>query len=563
MQAYDWIQIFAVLGIVTVLTPTLGHFMAKVFEGNKTFLSPLIRPIEIFSYKLIGVNENEEMNWKGYLKALLIFNGIGIVFLFVIQMLQGYLPLNPLKLEGTSWHLALNTAISFVTNTNWQSYSPENTMSYLTQMVALAVQNFLSAATGFAVLLALIRGLTRKQSEKLGNFWVDMTRSVLYILLPLSMIYTVLLVSQGVPQNFSDATQVTTLEGVKQVIPQGPAASQIAIKQLGTNGGGFFNANSAHPYENPTPFSNFLQLIALILIPAALTYTFGVMVKNKKQGVAIFIAMMTVLVLVLGISLWSEYLRNPVFGVSALMEGKELRFGVTNSVLWSTLTTLASNGSVNAMHSSLSPLTGGVAMLNIMLGEIIFGGVGSGLYGMILFIILTVFLSGLMVGRTPEYLGKKIEAKDIQMAILAILAPSAVILIGAGISVVLPIALSSLASKGPHGLSEILYAFTSAAGNNGSAFAGLNANTVFYNVILGVAMLVGRFAVIIPTLIIAGNLARKKIAPVSFGTFTTDNWLFVALLIGVILIVSALTFFPALALGPIIEHFLMLSGKTF
>lgn len=559
---FDILQIFAVLGTIILLTPVLGMFMAQVFDGEKTFLSPMIEPIERFTYRLIGADPREEMNWKQYAKAVIVFNAIGFLFVFAILMLQGTLPFNPQGLANVSWDLAFNTAISFVTNTNWQSYAGESTMSYFTQMVALTVQNFVSAATGFAVLLVLIRGLTRKGTDNLGSFWVDMTRSILYVLLPLSIIYTILLVSQGVIQNFSSATQVTTLEGVKQLIPQGPAASQIAIKQLGTNGGGFFNANSAHPYENPTPFSNFLELIALILIPSALTFTFGRMVKNQRQGWVIFSAMMTLLLVALGASLWSEYSANPIFA-QTLMEGKETRLGITNSILWSTLTTAASNGSVNAMHSSLSPLAGGVALLNIMLGEVVFGGIGCGLYGMLLFAILTVFLSGLMVGRTPEYLGKKVEARDIQLTIIGILIPSAVILIGAGLSVVLPVALSSLANKGPHGLSEILYAFSSAAGNNGSAFAGLNANTKYYNVALGFAMLIGRFGVLIPTLAIAGNLAKKKISPPSFGTFTTDNALFVGLLVSVVVIVGALTFFPALSLGPIIEHFLMLNAKTF
>ncbi len=563
MNSFDWIQIFAVLGTVTLLTPVLGSLMARIFEGEKTILSPIIGPLERFTYRFIGTSEDQEMNWKDYAKAVLIFNLLGFLAVFLVQLFQAILPLNPQGLPGVPWQLAFNTAISFMSNTNWQSYAGETTMSYFTQMAALTVQNFLSAATGFAVLLALVRGLSRKTTDTLGNFWVDMTRTVLYILLPLSIIYTMLLVGQGVVQNFHGAVTATTLEGAQQILPQGPAASQIAIKQLGTNGGGFFNANSAHPFENPTPFSNFLQLIALILLPSALTFTFGTMVKSRKQGWVLWASMLAILVLGLGVSLWSEYTSNPVFGQAALMEGKETRFGVTNSILWSTFTTAASNGSVNGMHSSLSPLAGGVAMLNIMLGEIVFGGVGSGLYGMILFAILTVFLSGLMVGRTPEYLGKKIEAREIQMTILAILIPSAVILFGAGISVVLPIALSSLANKGPHGLSEILYAFSSASGNNGSAFAGLNANTNYYNLLLGVAMLIGRFAVIVPTLAIAGSLARKKISPPSFGTFTTDNTLFGILLVCVVLIVGALTFFPALSLGPIIEHFLMLQGKTF
>ncbi len=563
MNAYDWMQIFLVLGTVTFFTPILGSWMANAFKGNKTFLSSIIFPMENVIYRFLGIEKDSEMNWKDYGKALVAFNAIGFAVLFLIQMFQYFLPFNPQNLPAPSWHSAFNTAVSFVTNTNWQSYSGENTLSYFTQSVGLTVQNFVSAATGIGVLLVIIRAFSRKGTDHLGNFWVDLTRATLHILLPLSILWSGLLLSQGVIQNFDPATTVKTVEGVEQTIPQGPAASQIAIKQLGSNGGGFFNTNSAHPYENPTPFSNFLQMIALILIPAALTYTFGVLVGSRRQGWTLFIAMMSILVISLGLGLWSESMTPPDLGPSALMEGKETRFGVTNSVIWSTLTTASSNGSVNAMHSSLSPLTGGLAMLNIMMGEVIFGGVGSGLYGMLLFAILTVFLCGLMVGRTPEYLGKKIEARDIQMAIVGVLAPGAVILIGAGISAVLPMALSSIANKGPHGLSEILYAFSSAAGNNGSAFAGLNANTVYYNLILGLAMIIGRFAVIFPVLAIAGNIVKKKISPPSVGTFTTDNGLFVVLLIGVILIVGGLTFFPALALGPVVEHFLMLQGRTF
>lgn len=563
MNAFDWLQIILALGSVTLLTPILGKWMAAIFQGEKTALDPILRPLELVTYKLTGVDPHREMNWKEYAWAVIAFHVIGLIVLFLMQILQNVLPLNPQNFPGVPWHTALNTAISFLTNTNWQSYSGENTLSYFVQMAGLTVQNFVSAAVGFAVLLVLIRGFTRKTTDQIGNFWVDMTRTVVHILLPLSILYSTIFVSQGIIQNFKSAQVARTVEEAQQTIPQGPVASQIAIKQLGTNGGGYFNANSAHPYENPTPLTNFLSLIALILLPAALTYTFGLMVGNRGQGWAIFAAMMAILVLGLSASLWSEYHANPVFSSSALMEGKETRFGITNSILWSTLTTAASNGSVNAMHASLSPLAGGVAMLNIMLGEIIFGGVGCGLYGMVLFVILTVFLSGLMVGRTPEYLGKKIEAKEIQWTIVGVLAPNAMILIGAGVSAILPIALSSLGNKGPHGLTEILYAFASASGNNGSAFAGLNANTVYYNLILSLCMLVGRFTVLLPVLVIAGSMAKKKISPPSVGTFTTDNLLFVVLLIGVILIVGALTFFPALSLGPIVEHFLMLQGKTF
>jgi K+-transporting ATPase ATPase A chain len=460
-------------------------------------------------------------------------------------------------LGNVPWHLAFNTAISFVTNTNWQGYSGETTLSYFVQMVGLTVQNFVSAATGIAVLLALIRGISRKNTEKLGNFRTDLIRSTMYVLLPLSILFAVVLVSQGVIQNFKACETVVTLKGTLQTIPMGPAASQIAIKQIGTNGGGFFGSNSAHPFENPTPFSNFLEMLCILLIPAALTYTYGKMVGSTRQGWAIFSVMMILLVAGFSISIYAEYSGNPVFGHLPLMEGKETRFGIANSILWSTSTTAASNGSVNAMMDSLSPVAGMIAMINIMLGEIVFGGVGAGLYGMVIFIILTVFIAGLMVGRTPEYLGKKIEAFEVQMAIISILAPSFAILLFSAWASVSIAGLSSLNNAGPHGFSEILYAYSSAAGNNGSSFAGLNANTVFYSITLGISMIIGRFGIIIPVLAIAGNMAKKNITPPSAGTFHTDNWLFIGLLIAVILIVGGLTFFPALSLGPIMEHLLM------
>lgn len=562
MNSYDYIQIGIYLTLLVLMTPILGRFMANVFEGRKNVVS-FLRPVERIIYKLSGIDSEHEMSWKEYTKALLAFNFIGFLFVFLLQLIQGRLPLNPQNLPDVSWHSALNTAVSFMTNTNWQSYAGETTVSYLVQVLGLAVQNFLSAATGIAVLLALARGISRANSKTIGNFWSDTVKSTVYVLLPLCFVFAIILVSQGVVQTFSSYADVTTLEGVKQTIPLGPAASQIAIKQLGTNGGGFFNANSAHPFENPTPLSNFVEMLALLLIPAALCYTYGVIVKSHKHGWAIFSAMFVMFLAGLAITLVSEFGNKSFIEMGSLMEGKEQRFGIANSVLWSTATTAASNGSVNAMHSSLSPLAGGVAMLNIMLGEVIFGGVGAGLYGILIFVILTVFLAGLMVGRTPEYLGKKIEASEIQMAFLAILVPSALILVGAGISAVLPSALSSLANKGPHGLSEILYAFSSASGNNGSAFAGLNANTPYFNITLAVCMLIGRFGVIIPALSIAGSLAEKKVCPPSSGTFPTDKPLFVVLLISVILIVGALTFFPALCLGPIVEHFLMAKGQSF
>lgn len=563
MKSADVFQIILYVGALVILAPVMGVFFARVLNGEKTFLTPVFGRLERLVYKFAGINSTSEMNWKEYAKSLLVFNLIGFVFLFLIQMFQKILPLNPQDFDNLSWHLAFNTAISFVTNTNWQSYGGESTMSYLAQMLGLTVQNFVSASTGIAVFLVLVRGLVQQKNTKLGNFWVDLTRSTVYILLPLSIVLAILLTDEGVVQNFDSYTKTLNIEGQEQVIPGGPAASQIAIKQIGTNGGGFFSVNSAHPFENSTPFSNFLQMLALILIPAALTFTFGKMVGSMRQGVTLFLVMFLVWGAGLAASLYGEYQTNPVFNESAIMEGKETRFGVTNSLIWSTATTVASNGSVNSMHSSLTPISGGVAMFNMMLGEVIFGGVGAGMYGMLLFVLLTVFLSGLMVGRSPEYLGKKIEAFEIKWAILGILGPCAVILLGTAISCLLPIALSSLANKGPHGFSEILYAWTSAAANNGSAFAGLNANTPFYNVMLGLAMIVGRFVVIVPVLAIAGNLSAKKTVPQSQGTFATDTAVFGVLLFGVILIVGALTFLPALSLGPIVEHFLMLNGKSF
>jgi potassium-transporting ATPase potassium-binding subunit len=563
MTTLDFIQIMLFLALLIALTPILGGYMKKVFTGEKHFMKPVLGWLETGTYRFCGVNSKVETNWKTYLFQLLTFNIIGFLFVFLIQLTQVWLPLNPAGLTNVTWHSAFNTAASFMTNTNWQGYAGETTLSYLVQMIALTVQNFVSAATGIAVLLALIRGLSRKTTDLLGNFWTDLTRSTLYVLLPLSILFSIALVGQGVIQNFNAPVTVQTMEGAQQMIPGGPVASQIAIKQLGTNGGGFFNANSAHPFENPTPFSNFLEMLAILLIPAALTFTYGKMVGSSKQGWTVFLTMFVLLAVGLTISLISEYGTNGIFGNLPLMEGKETRFGITNSVLWSTVTTAASNGSVIAMHDSLSPLAGMIALINILLGEVVFGGVGAGLYGMVIFIILTVFIAGLMVGRSPEYLGKKVEAFEVQMAILAVLAPSFVILIFTALASVTSAGLSSLHNAGPHGFSEMLYAYASAAGNNGSAFAGLNANTIFYNLTLGLGMLIGRFGVIIPVLAIAGNMAQKKITPDSSGTFRTDNVLFVGLLIAVILIVGGLTFFPALSLGPIMEHLLMNAGVTF
>ncbi len=561
MSQNEMLEIISLLAALLLISPFLGEWIAKVLEAENHVLS-FLRPIETTLYRCMGVTENSQMHWKQYLLSVLAFSFAGFVFLFVLQMAQGALPLNPQILPGLSWHLAFNTAASFVTNTNWQSYGGESTMSYLVQMMGLTVQNFLSAATGTAVLVALARGLRNSTSQEIGNFWTDITRVTLYVLLPLSVVFAIVLVGEGVVQSLSAYIPAKTLEGAIQILPQGPAASQIAIKQLGTNGGGFFNTNSAHPFENPTPLSNWLQTLAILLIPAALPFSFGRWIKARKHGALLFFTMAFLLIAGLSVSLWSETLSNPAI-LGASMEGKETRFGVINSIVWSVFTTAASNGSVNAMHSSLSPISGGIALFNIMLGEIIFGGIGSGLYGMVIFAIIAVFIAGQMIGRSPEYLGKKIEANEIKMAMIAILIPNLAILFGAAFSMVLPIALSSLSSQGPHGLSEMLYTFTSAAGNNGSAFAGLNANTPYFNVVLGIGMLLGRFGVIFPVLAIAGSLSRKKICPPSSGTLRTDSTTFALLLIGIILIVGGLSFFPALSLGPIMEHFLWMKGKGF
>lgn len=569
MNSSEYLQIILFIVVLVAAAPPLGWWMAKALNGETTFLTPLFRGLENLIYRISGVDSKRDMNWVDYLGALLAFNAVGFVVTYLILVFQVNLPLNPQKFAGLPWHLAFNAAVSFVTNTNWQSYSGEAVISYFSQMCALAVQNFVSAATGLAVFLALARGLARKPSStnvpswSLGNFWADMVRSVLYVFLPLSLVMAVILVSQGVLQNFSSYIEATSLEGIKHLLPMGPVASQIAIKQLGTNGGGFFNANSAHPFENPTPLTNLLEMLAILWIPAALTFTYGRMAKASRQGLTLFVVMLLVWLTGLAMSVYSEGHHNPIFNSANLMEGKETRLGVANSLVWSTATTVASSGSVNSMISSLSPLSGGIAMFNMMLGEVIFGGVGAGMYGMLLFVLLTVFLAGLMVGRSPEYLGKKIEAPEIKMALLGILGPCAAILIGTAISCLLPEALSSLGNKGPHGFSEILYAFTSAAANNGSSFAGLNANTTYFNVMLGLVMIIGRFVVIIPALAIAGSMSIKKITPPSAGSFSTDSGIFGILLIGTIIIVGALTFLPALSLGPIVEHFMMLKGQSF
>jgi len=563
ITTHEIIQLVFYIVVLTALAPLLGGFFAKVLKGERNFLTPVFGKIETAVYKFSKINPTEEMDWKVYTFALMAFNLLGIIFLVVIQLLQSYLPLNPQGLPNVEITLAINTAVSFVTNTNWQSYGGETTLGYFVQMIGLAVQNFVSAATAIAVLLVLIRALKTRKGNTLGNFWVDLTRSTVYILLPLAIIWALVLVSQGVVQTFSSYKEVTMLEGAKQVIPLGPAASQIAIKMLGTNGGGFFNVNSAFPFENSTPFSNFIQVLGILLISASLVFTFGRMIGSKKHAWVIYGVMLFLFVAGLSVSVYSEYSTNPVFHTSGLMEGKETRFGVANSVLWSTATTSASNGSVNAMHSSLSPLAGMIAIFNMEVGEIIFGGVGCGLYGMLLFVFLTVFIAGLMIGRTPEYLGKKIESREVKWSIIAILLPSAVILLFSAIAMKTTAGLSSLANAGPHGYSEILYAFSSAAGNNGSAFAGLNANTTFYNLMIALGMFIGRFGVLIPVMVIAGSLVKKNITPASSGTLSTENSLFGLLLTSVILIVGALTFFPALSFGPILEHLLMGQGITF
>jgi K+-transporting ATPase ATPase A chain len=562
-MTYDWIQIAVFIGVLLWLIPLLGTYMASVFTGNRTIMHPLLGWLERLCYRMAGVDSTVEMPWGVYAKALLLFNFIGFAALFFLQLVQGYLPLNPQHFPAVLWDSAFNTAASFTTNTNWQSYAGETTFSYLTQMLGLTVQNFLSASTGIATMLTLIRGVTRKTAETIGNFWEDLVRSVVYLFLPLSILLAIVLVGQGVIQTLSPYVEVETLEQERQAIPLGPVSSQVAIKQLGTNGGGFFNANSAHPFENPTPISNFLELLAILLIPAATVYTYGIMIHSKRHAWLLFSLMLLFWLAGVAVSLYSESLHNPVLEAYPVLEGKETRLGIGNSILWSVSTTAASNGSVNTMLSSLSPLAGGVAMINIMLGEPFFGGVGVGLCSMIMFVLLTVFLCGLMVGRTPEYLGKKIETSEVKWIVAAVLMPGALILMGAGISSVLPIAMASLSNKGPHGLSEILYAFTSAAGNNGSAFAGLNANTTYYNVILGSVMIISRLTIIVASLAIAGLLARKKITPPSIGTLSTNTYLFFILLLSVILLVGALTFFPAISLGPLVEHFLMLEGQSF
>ncbi len=587
--------------VLLALVRPLGTYMARVYEDRPFGLDRLLRPLERLIYRLSGVRPSEEMGWTTYARAMLLFNLAGLLAVYALQRLQGVLPLNPQGLGAVSPDSSFNTAVSFATNTNWQGYGGETTMSYLTQMLGLTVQNFASAATGMAILVALIRGLARHSAQTIGNFWVDLTRSTLYILAPLSLVLALVLASQGVVQTFRPSVKATVLQPTtyeepvtdsegkpvleatgqpktrkatlrQQLVALGPVASQVAIKQLGTNGGGFFNVNSAHPFENPTPLSNFLEVLAILLIPAALCYTFGVMVKDTRQGWAVLAAMTAVFVVILATCVTAEQRAAPLAAVGVdqsasdlqpggSMEGKEVRFGIVNSALWATATTAASNGSVNAMLDSFTPIGGLVAMWLMQLGEVIYGGVGSGLYGMLVFAIIAVFVAGLMVGRTPEYLGKKIEAYEMKMASLVILIPPAIVLIGTAGAVVASAGRTAIANPGPHGFSEVLYAFSSAGNNNGSAFAGLNADTPFYNVALGLAMLVGRYWLAIPTLALAGSLARKKLVPAGSGTLPTHTPLFVALLIGVVVVVGALTFIPALALGPIVEHLAMMAAR--
>jgi K+-transporting ATPase ATPase A chain len=590
MTANGWFQIGLYVVVLFLITKPVGVFLARVFERERTLLDPLLRPVERLIYRLCGVDENKEMRWTEYGTTMLLFSVVSLILLYLFERFQYWLPGNPQKFANVPPDLAWNTAVSFTTNTNWQAYTPETTMSYLTQMAGLAYHNFASAAVGIALAIAVIRGVSRHESKTIGNFWVDLTRCFLWVLLPVCLVGSLLLVSQGVVQNLKPYTTAQLVEPqtvetqgpdgktvsqtlTRQVIAVGPTASQEVIKMFGTNGGGFFYANSAHPYENPTPFTNFFEMLLIFAIPSGLTYTLGRMTKSQGHGWAVWSAMTALFLVGLFAVYWAEASGNPQFAgvdqtASALhsggnMEGKEVRFGIANSALFATATTDASCGAVNSMHDSYTPLGGMVPLLNIMLGEVIFGGVGSGLYGILVFVILAVFIAGLMVGRTPEYLGKKIEAFDVKMAMLSVLISSLTILVFAAIAVVAKFGTSSISNPGPHGLSQILYAYTSSVGNNGSAFGGLNSNTLWYNSSTAMAMLLGRFFVVIPILAIAGNLARKKMTPASVGTFPVTGPLFTILLTSTILIVGALTFFPALSLGPILEHLLMISGKAF
>jgi K+-transporting ATPase ATPase A chain len=567
MPLIGCLQILLFCAIVVALVKPLGGYMARVFNGERTVLSPVLRPIEVALYGAAGVDQNREQHWLSYTVAMLLFHVGGFLILYALMRFQAVLPFNPARQPPVPPELAFNTAVSFITNTNWQNYGGESTMSYLVQMLGLTHQNFLSAATGIVLAVALIRGFARASMSTIGNFWVDITRCTLYILLPLCVIYGLLLVWQGMPQTLGPYVDATTLEGAKQTIAVGPVASQVAIKMLGTNGGGFFNANAAHPFENPTPLSNFVQMISIFAIGAALTNVFGRMVGNQRQGWAILAVMGVLFIAGVAVAYWAEARGNDAITALGItggnMEGKEVRFGIVASALFAVVTTAASCGAVNAMHDSFTALGGMIPLINMQLGEVIVGGVGAGMYGMLLFVILSVFVAGLMVGRTPEYVGKKIEAKEVKMAMLAILILPLMYLGWTAVAVVVPSAVASMANPGPHGFTEVLYAYTSQTGNNGSAFAGLTGNTPFYNVTGAVAMLVGRFWMIIPAMAIAGSLAAKKTVPASAGTFPTTGGLFVGLVVGVIVIIGGLTFFPALALGPIAEHLAMVGGTVF
>jgi K+-transporting ATPase ATPase A chain len=575
MLSNSILQLAVYFILVTAISVPLGLYMARVFSNEHTFLDPVLTPIERFTYKICGITPSVEMGWAGYAISMLAFSLISMIFLYALQRLQFYLPLNPQGLAGVPPGLAFNTAASFTTNTNWQAYSGEQTLSYLTQMVGLTSHNFLSAAAGIAMAAAVIRGFARRSAKTIGNFWVDLTRTTLWVLMPLSLIFALFLVWQGVPDNFSPYVNAKTLEGATQTIAEGPVASQEIIKELGTNGGGFMNANSSHPYENPTPLTNLLEMLAIFSIGAGLTHTFGKMVGDRRQGWALFAVMAILFLSGAAPAIWAEQRGNPQFSAMGIdqhasatqsggnMEGKEVRYGIVESAMWATVTTDTSCGAVNSMHDSYTPLGGLVPMVNMQLGEVIFGGVGSGLYGIIVMAVLAVFIAGLMVGRTPEYLGKKIEAREMKLAMLYVLIFPAVILIPAAIAAVIPAGLAGMSNPGPHGFSQVLYAYTEAGANNGSAFAGLNANTPFFNVTIAIVMLLGRFMMAIPALAIAGSVAAKKTTAASAGTFPTDGAPFVLLLIGVIIIVGALTFFCADALGPIVEQLLMSAGKLF
>ena len=567
MTVIGWIQILLFCAIIVALAKPLGGYMTRVFNGERTFLSPILRPVEAGLYWIGGVDEKREQHWLTYTVAMLFFHVGGFVILYALMRFQAVLPFNPMEQSAVAPDLSFNTAVSFITNTNWQNYGGETTLSYLTQMLGLTHQNFLSAATGIAIAVALIRGFARSSVRTVGNFWVDVTRTTLYVLLPICVVYALFLVWQGIPQTLGAYVDATTLEGAKQTIAVGPVASQIAIKMLGTNGGGFFNVNASHPFENPTALSNFVQMLSIFTIGAALTNVFGRMVGNQRQGWAILAVMGVLFIAGVAVTYWAEASGTSIMHALGLsggnMEGKEVRFGIVASSLFAVITTAASCGAVNAMHDSFTALGGMIPLINMQLGELIIGGVGAGLYGMLLFVVLAIFVAGLMVGRTPEYVGKKIEAREVKMAMLAILILPLMYLGWTAVAVVLPSAVASMANAGPHGFSEVLYAFTSATGNNGSAFGGLTGNTLFYNLTLACSMLVGRFFMIVPAMALAGSLAQKKSIPPSAGTLPTTSGLFVGLVVGVILIVGGLTFFPALALGPIVEHLAMTANTLF